>query len=569
MSDLAPEAAGPSSPTTTAAWGWLLAAAVALFLMPDVAARYTPNTWLVGDGGFYLNMQKSLTRYGTLDQTRLHPHSWYSGKTPVDDAFSNVSLGRSEQWWPKHSYLMPIAALPFYWLFGVSGTLLFNMCMMVSMVVLGYHLARSVAPPGIAAAAAFASAVGGPFLLYAYNFSNDGFYTVLLMGALLAITRDRLVLAGVLFGLSIWSKITCVLATPAVLGYLLWRRVSARDVVMFCAAAAGPVAGYALANWYMFGAPWITSYHRVLVVREGITTVASHTDLFTVNFWTGLKQILFWTHRGLVTGYPFALFAWLGFIPMLRSRRLRPLALGLAATMLILIGFYAPFKYYMERFLFPYFGLMIIPAAALLAGLSALSERISIPRRARIAAVVALLTAMAGVSLAMTLQKRSRYVMSEHIEDARVYLGDRHCDYFNNMRWSWECVGRDRGDAEFVGVNAAQVHELDGKPVEGYIFVKGHHTRKQRRLVFVSVPMGDTLRIRYGLDDASKPPFKAELIVYIGVAEVWRGKAVTKGTLFEQSINTSDVSGTEQDVTFVVNSRHRRNSRLVLNGWVE
>lgn len=552
-----------------ARWGWLLLVVTCLALLPEIGGKYTPNTWLVGDGGFYLNMQKSLTQSGTLDQASVHPHSWYAGDRDVDDAFSNVSLGRNGEWWPKHSYLMPIFALPFYWLFGVLGTLLFNLTTMVGMILVGYALAKEIAPSGLAAAAALTAALCGPYVAYSYNFSNDGFYTVLAMASVLAVARERIWLAGALFGLAVWAKVTNVLLAPVLLSALLWRKQSLGQIVRFGVAAAVPVILYALGNWYMFGAPWTTSYHRVLVVKDGLVTTASHTDLFTVPFWKGLDEMLFKERIGLLTGYPLLVLSWLGLIPLIWRRETRWLGAGLLVGSVVMIGFYARFIYYQERFLFPVFTLMIIPTAAAAHWVVERSKRLSMTPRSRLITLLALGIAVASIRIGFAVRDRARYVLSDHIEDARVYLGDRHCDYFNNMRWAWECVGGDRGDGEFLGPNAGQEHKFKDKEVTGYINAFGHHTKKPRRVVWPAVPLAEKLVMRYGLDDASHATAESVIVVRISEQVMWQHTVKTKGELYEQVIDTSAFAGQAHDVVITVKSDHRQRARFIFDGWVK
>ncbi len=548
-------------------WSWVLAAALALFIVPRVAAEYTPNTWLVGDGGFYLNIQKSLTRDFSLDQSTLHPRSWYTGAAPVDDAFSNISLGQNGQWWPKHSYLMPIAALPFYWLLGVPGTLVFNILMMLAMIVVGYHLAREIAPDAVAAVAALVCGLTGPFVTYSYNFSNDGFYTVLALGGLLALCRRRPVLAGVLWGMSIWAKVTCVLLGPMFLAVMVWRGIDRGAFLRFAGAATVPILGLCLANTVMFGAPWITSYHRVLVVQDGALTTASHTDLFGVPMWVGLRHLFGAHYHGLLTAWPTSLIACLGLLALWRSHR--ALSIGIAVTSVVLILFFAKFVYYQERFLFPWFVLGIVPGAALLQWFADRLPTLHIPPGWRGAIVVGAFGALALLRVAIDAIGGGGWKMVDHLESAKVYLGDRHCDYFNNMRWSWECVGADLGELDFVGINEAQVHQFDGIRAHGLVFVGGHSSRRPRRIVFEDVPARNVLRVRYGLDDASKRPLKTDVRFRVDGERVWRHRLDTASVLYEKALDTSRWAGRTVDIEVVIRTRHRSNVRLVFDGVVE
>ena len=547
--------------------GWALLLLFALILTPHLVRRYVPYDWLVGDGGFYLNMQKSLTQHGTLDQTAYHPHSWYSGQREVNDAFSNIAVGRNGEWWPKHSYVMPVCALPFYWLFGVPGTLIFNALMVALMVLLAYQLARDHAPPELAALAALAVGVTGPYVEYAYNYSNDGFYTVLCLGALLAAARDRPGLAGGLFGLAIWAKLTALLVGPVLLALHLRRTRALRPLIRLAAGTALPLAAYGAANWYMFGAPWVTSDQRVLVVRGGQRAIASHTDLFTVPWREGLRKLLLDQQVGLVRAYPLTLVAWLGFVAMAWTRGTRLLAAGLAVSMAAFVLFFARYSYFQDRFLFPYFSLSIIPLAALLAGLARRAQRIRLRPTVRWRLAVGALLVLAGGRIAMGFWPSTPRRLSGGIEQARVYLGTTHCDYFNNMRWSWECS--DRNDAEYVGPNARHAHTFGGAPVAGWIFAQGHNTQRPRRIVFPDQRLGDVLLLRYGLDDLSRPPCQVQIVVHVGLERVLDTTVRTRGRIEETRIDTAPLAGQRRDVVVTVRTRDRDRARFVFAGWIE
>ncbi len=542
-----------------------------LLVLPSVIHRYTPNTWLIGDGGFYLNMQKSIAWYGTLDQSHVHPRSWFEGHSLSDD-FSNVSLGRRGEWWPKHGYVMPIVALPFYATMGVFGSLVFNVGAVVLMIALAFLLARATgAAPVAAAATALGVGATGPFTDYAYNFSNDGFYTVLILGGLLALAHGKAGLAGVLAGVAVWTKITCVLMAPAFLGVLWWQagdvRRFARGLGLLIIGAAGPIVLYGLCNWFMFGSPWVTAYQRVLVVKDGLKTVASHTDLFTEPFKDGLKKIVFESDRALATTYALSFLCWLGVLPMLAHRRERGLALGVLVTAAVFVGFFAKFKFYQDRFLFPYFTLAVVPGAHLVGWAARALDRASglrIPRQALAWGV--------GLALALTalsaLWSRRTFRFSERLEGARVYLGGTRCDYFNNMRWSWECPGG-RDDGDMLGRNANQKHAFGGVELPDLVTAHAHPTMRTRRVVFPAVALTDRLRVRFGHDDESPPTARTELRVLIDGEVVLHAAVDSRGTLYETVLDTSAWRSAPRDVAWELVPVGRDRGRLAFDGWTE
>ncbi len=566
------------------AFAWLVAIGFVLVTLPGLIQKYTPNSWLVGDGGFYLNMQKSLTVGATLEQSGTHPASWYSGQRDVNDAFSNISVGRNGEWWPKHGYLMPITSLPFYWVFGVPGTLIFNVLTVTGVLVLGYALARRFAGPGVAAAAASVVGLVGPHGEYAYNFSNDGFYTLFVLGAFLAAFKaarpagheqpavERLwrLSAGFLFGVAIWVKITNALFAPLLAVIILdgaWRapRVAWRRLLETAAGGAAPLAVYGAMNWYMFGSPVVTSYQRVLIVQGGEFGVASHTALFTTPLKKGLEDLLFTEGRGLLTRYaPITIF-WLGLIPMFRRRELRVFAAALLVTAVTFALFFCRFKYYHERFLFPYFGLVTIPGAVLLQSVIEGWRRPLVSRTAGRVFAVAGAVSLVLSSWFISRSRQAEGRLSDRIDTARVYLGEKRCDYFNNMRWSWECDGG-LGDDQYIGVNGAQNHPFGPANARGMILAAGHESRQPVTVVFPNMPLGPSLRFRYGLDDRSRGPVKVEVSVRVGEDEVYTTTLTEIGRLFEATIDTPAPGG-HADVVVTIATRERDKARFVFEGY--
>lgn len=549
-----------------AGWTIALVAAMAIFVVPHVVDRFTPNTWLVGDGGFYLNMQKTLTRHGTLNQESMHPHSWYEGDREVSDAFSNISLGKNGEWWPKHSYLMPVVALPFYWMFGPTGTLVFNVAVILMLVSLSYRLARCFTSDGAAAGAALLVGVAGPMMEYSYNFSNDAFYSCLLMAGLVATAERRVLLGGLFFGFALWSKVTSVLLGPAFAILLLRDGFKPKDLLRFTAASMVGVTGLLVSNWLMFGAPWITSYERVLVVKDGALTVASHTKLFGTPFYEGLEELLLGDKEGLLNRFPVLVFSVLGLLGMLWTRGRRAAGAAGLITMTILIGFYAKFDYYEIRFLLPLFGIAPLGIAPLLSGLAGarLPARITRPPVRWVAmgaAIVAILALRASLG-----DDDAR--LSNRLETARVFIGDRHCDYFNNMRWAWECP-RDRSDLEYVGTNAAHTPTFNGREVPGLICLSGHNTRASRRLVFPAAPGHDRLILTYGLDDRSRAPAKVELAVHVAGRAVYDATVTTPGVQYYQSLDLRAIDVTDPDIVLTISTNSRRRARFCIDGRLE
>ena len=133
---------------------------IAAWLAIIGATRFQPNTFLFRDGAFYAQTNRAIATGLTLRQENYQPASWYDGSLSwyrnVDDAWSNLSVGRDGAWYPKHSYVMPILSTPFYLVSGPAGLLIFNLIALGLALFSGYLLAARWVSPVPAAVATLA-----------------------------------------------------------------------------------------------------------------------------------------------------------------------------------------------------------------------------------------------------------------------------------------------------------------------------------------------------------------------------------------------------------------------------
>lgn len=498
---------------SAARWGLVVAVAFVAFHTPHLARRYEPNSWLFADGAFYFTTTRSLAEHGRLEQRELHPQSWYvadlSWNKRLDDAWSNVALGRDGGWYPKHPVLLPALAVPLYLLAGTPGTLWTNVLLNLAFVLLVFLLCRRVARVEIAALAAIA-VCAMPFVQrMSYTFSNDLLGAVLILGALESTFARRFGLAGVLFGLSLWSRVTNAAFLPAflVLGAAQggWRAVG-RAALFACL----PLSVYAALNTWMFGAPWITSYQSVLVRENGVPTTASHTRLFNVPFATGLRRIVL-GKDGAFASFPLLAPGLLGLFASARTRRSWAVGLLLAALLPLLA--FVTYDWYRPHFLYPVYGL----SAMGLASLAALVWRRRDERPERVwripaVAVAALALLVAGALLAHRFShRRDPAQLSSHLESARVYLGSIPCDYFNPQNERWECSRYDKGGWAMTGRILGDPVRVGGEPQRG-IWMHPHTSRRWRRLVFPDLE-ATSVDLRLALGDRTRAgPVEIELL---------------------------------------------------------
>jgi len=515
----------------------LVGLAIGLYLAMLVGPRLAPWTFLFRDGSFYAQTARALERDGTLRQENVQPRSWYDGSLPwyrnVDDAWSNVSVGARGEWYPKHSYLAPLLALPFQWAFGPWGLLLFNLATLWIGLFLGYRLAAAISGE-VPAIAALGLVLASPLVNWiAYAFSHDVLCGALVALAVWSMASKRLVAAGLAAGLALVAKPTnALLLVPLLLAWFPGGGL--RGLLRTALGAAVPLAAYGIANGWMYGAPWTTSYHRILTVRNGAPEIVSYGNAFDLPLGQGLRRFFQASAEGEVWPMAFpAVLAWLG-IPWLARRHWRQ-ALGLAAALAGFVLVFGKYRYGGARFFLPWLVLAPIPGAALLAGLtrSLESARDAVRRRAGglpRAWVLGLGLMLLAAALGGARWYRTRGLpapgttLSSSLERLEVRLGDVPCDYFNLAHRRWECSGLDRSADRFTGSPAGTECQdwWDGQAIYLPPGPKGH----ARRVDWRPSSSGSGLRVRWGRTGRGPP---LEVRVLRDGQEVWR-RDLAEGT---------------------------------------
>jgi hypothetical protein len=487
-----------------------------LFVLLQVVPRYEPYTFIRRDGSFYATITMGLVRGFSLDQRRFQPQSWYSGKHPgyadLDMYWSNVSVGRHGAWYPKHSFLVSIAAAPFYAVAGVPGLLIFNVLCVIGMLWAAYLIAARFAAPTAGAVAVLLTAASPMLVEHTYHLSADVFNAALVAFGALALCAARPATAGALLGLALWSRpVTAGLIVP-VTAALVWRRFDRRQLMRLGVAAAVPLAAAALANTIMYGAPWITSYDRILTVQGRVPRLDTARALFTNPLADGWRLMFESREHGLKANALPSLVALLGLVPLWRRSRL--LATALAVGMIGFLAAYLRYRYFNARFFFSWEVLLCVPLAVLISDLAGAAlwaagaarppvgrawQRVRALPRWVIAAAAILVAGGAVVSRVIAART---YVLSAHVPEAKVLRNDFPCDYFNVTHQAWECSRLDRQEQELAGLSLAprtcSFPGLDrtlvtlAPPAEGGV----------RRMRFEHLPAG-ALELDYGVREGA------------------------------------------------------------------
>ncbi|MGM0578786.1 MAG: ArnT family glycosyltransferase [Myxococcota bacterium] len=482
---------------------------VAIVLLAHVGREFQPYTFLHGDGAFYATINRALLE-GTLEQHAFHPASWYEEdlgwNRDLDQGWSNIALGADGEWYPKHPFLMPAVATPFFWIAGYAGLLAFDVLMTVLALWLAWRIARRWARPEVAAVITVAAATLPLFTLTAYSYSNDVFYAALVLGGLDRFLAGRFGWSGVLLGLAIWAKPTNAIFGLPLGAWLLWQR-RWRDAAWLAGAAAVPAAAWLVSNAVMFGSPLTTSYDRILVREDGQPMLESVRDRFGRDLLPGVLDLV--RERGGLWDSAHLLLLGLLGVPWL-GRRAGWRVVGVGAFWLLAYAlFYGPYEYRYARFFLPWAGLLITPLAvgvdAALGALAFALSRLRRPAARRVALVVAAAVVVAlGLRLAVATSGPTWRAV-DAVEEARVEretgAGVLACDYFNPNHQKFECARVESEPWMYWGRALGDECVLDGQ-VRDWLWL---HLLPgtTKRITFPDVPEGP-LRLRHGLSDRSR-----------------------------------------------------------------
>ncbi len=490
-------------------WAILVAVAFLALHLPSLRERFEPNTWLARDGSFYFTTLLAVAEHGRFEQRALQPESWYTQKLGWNDRlpedWSNVSLGRNGGWYPKHPILLPILAVPLYWMFGPIGSLITNVLLNLAFVLLVFLLARRAVRAWVAAAIAVGFAALPFVRMMSYSFSNDLLSADLALGALEATLGGWFGTAGVLAGFCIWSRLTNAAFLPG-LCLIAWDVGGRRALSRAILASLLPLGLFAAFNTWAFGAPWITSYQSVIVREAGRQTVATHTDLFNVPWRRGLNRVVFEDDGIFKTFPPFA-FGLAGLFVLAVRRGFR-LASGLALFCLLPAAAVMTYEWYRPHFVLGGFGASAIGLAAAIALI--FPQRSPAPAgseltRRRLSAVQIVAACVGVLAICVVTRRILRpdpRLLSSHIHEGRVFLDNVPCDYWNPQRERWECSHFDPEMWAMTGAILGPPLTVNHEPRRG-IWMHPSPTGKWRRLVFPELG-ASAADLQFALADESR-----------------------------------------------------------------
>ncbi|GMV43434.1 MAG: hypothetical protein AMXMBFR64_51500 [Myxococcales bacterium] len=543
----------------------LVLLAIIVFVAAHCLVKYEPYTFIFRDGSFYSQTNRSIAQGFTLRQEEVQPGSWYDGSLPwyrdVDKSWSNISVGGGGEYYPKHSFLMPVMSTPFYLLLGLPGLLVFNCVALVLGMWAGYRLGARFAGEGASAVATMALLATPlvPYLAYCYSF--DVFYGALVAGGAALIAARWGFAGGLLMGLSLWAKPTNVLlAGPLVLALTAWDRRFLGRLVL---GGAIPIALAALANAVMYGLPWLTSYHRILVVEAGVPKIVSLGGEFDIPLGEGLRR--FWKDAdgfGLREYVFLPVVGYVGVVPLAVSRWWREGRAGgewkVALALLVsMVGFgllFGRYVYMSARFFMPWVMVGAVPLAALIGASLWGADRIvrwvgrpAVRRWAAWGVVAGLL----GVTVARAAAGGAPSLHAD-VERLEVTLAGTPCDYLNLTHMKWECSRREARGGYLVGRALGDQCGQFGEPM---LWAPMNPDGRVRVLRWTVREDAAGLDLVWGLDETAERG-EATFTVQVG-AESFTGRTGAPGEVQRHRLEVPVVEGTPVTVT-IPGTRHQR-----------
>jgi hypothetical protein len=330
-------------------WIFLILLYLFFIYLPLIISRSdSPESFIRGDSYYYRAIIVSLVEDGDLLVAN------NISADPLDGQLARGTGGLV----PKHPILLSILSIPFYLLSGTPGLLLFNLFDCMILMVLLFKLNNLFFDPLISFLTTILYASATLFFDYAYSYSPDIFATVLLIGGLYMVLRDRYYLGAILLGLSIFAKLPNAPLVAVILLYaafMILRRpapdghstgaAGSKPVLLTTMAALFLIAllPFGYSNYILFGSPLVTGYQRTALASEdGIVVTVEHTAKFNQPLLKGIALSLFHPRNGILPTNPVLLLAFLG---VARIRRIQPSTPAFLILLLCLIQFLLFAKY--------------------------------------------------------------------------------------------------------------------------------------------------------------------------------------------------------------------------------
>lgn len=274
------------------------------------------NNFLKGDCYYYRAVIDSLLEDGDLLMANNLKYDLLNGE---------LALGTNGLV-PKHPILMPIISIPFFYIFGNTGLLLFNAinCLLLHMFI--FKINRLFFDQVISLVTSVIYASATLFLDYSYNYSPDILSTLLVVSGLHYVLINRGYLGAFLLGLSVFAKLTNAPLVAIIMMYNIFSTIHNHNVAFkkttnLLISVLTFILGILplpCINYVLFDSPFVTGYQRTAVAgtSQDEIVLSNHTDKFNQTLFTNSIRLLFDRHKGIISTNLIVLFAFIGGITM-------------------------------------------------------------------------------------------------------------------------------------------------------------------------------------------------------------------------------------------------------------
>jgi len=343
-----------------------------------ISKSVTTGSFIQGDCYYYRAVIDSLLQDGDL---------LLANNVAADPLNGYLAVGR-EGLVPKHPIIMSLVSMPFYVLFETPGLLLFNVLDIIILIFLIFKLNCLFHDQSVALITTLLYATGTLFLDYVYNYSPDIFSTVLLLGGLYLVLRERYYIGALLLGLSIFAKLPNALLAAIILLYagiaILRGNISHEKkrfankwtiIVTTAVIFLISLVPFAYTNYLLFGSPVVTGYQRMAEAGpNGEVISVNHADEFNQPLLKGVYQSLFDFRNGILLTNPVLALAFLGlfWIRKIKSQDKIVLILILCLVQFIFFAKYDDWStsHFSNRFLMTFVALSSVFTSSFISYLS-------------------------------------------------------------------------------------------------------------------------------------------------------------------------------------------------------
>lgn len=310
-----------------------------------------------GPSGVFLKRGEDILEGGLMARP---PFFWT--RTQPDPDQTRLFYGKS--------FIYPLLASPFVWLFGTNGFLVLHAILLALVAVCGYTFLQARMPPvpAVLLAGAFILATVVPVYFVwitpeLFNFALGVFAYFFWLYKEVGAPRTRWlagpssdIIAGIILGIATYSKPTNALLVVPIVAWLAWRRRWVSATVVSAAYFAFAIGLFAAnmaitGDWnyqggdrktFMWEFPFQTPTSDFNIVpkthgRDEAMTDVIFGNVFWTNFFNNLKWFFVGRYAGLVAYFAPAVFALIAYLVGVRRRPLWQHLVFLSAVAQILL----------------------------------------------------------------------------------------------------------------------------------------------------------------------------------------------------------------------------------------